>query len=252
MCLGEGSPSLLKTMSVLPHFATEAALALITSSLTALLVRTADTAPETWSTKQRYGAVFSPAVLLPRNPKSKRYHVVLPSPGHAQSEVASADLPLLVMPHKVSTMSETECVSLSATHSQTHLVLQTLSSLGHLDLLCYLYPVCPRSSPQFHRDDVAPAVHARKTCQQSKLNIDSPCSVSSATLSTGHTTSVTTNFTRTCSSRFIEASAQHQGGHVVTAAPPINDCKDPELVTRPVLSSCRDQCHKHDVVGMTF
>ena len=59
-----------------PVLATGATITLITKSRAASVVRTANTVPETWSTIQRYGAVFSPVELSRRTREVKRYDVV--------------------------------------------------------------------------------------------------------------------------------------------------------------------------------
>ena len=108
--------------------------ALITESLTAVILRTPNTAPETRSTIQRNGAVFSPAELLPRNPKSNACA--------SSVRLLQCESSLLVMPRKLSTRPETSYGWLNATHSLTHLVLLELSSLRHLGLFAGFKTCC--------------------------------------------------------------------------------------------------------------
>ena len=103
MLLREGSPSLFRMMSILHQLATEDTIALLALSLTALLVRTANTAPET-------------SCAVPQEPEVEG------------DDVVPFLLRVFCPPSPVSTRPEKECGSLSATHFPTHLVLLELSS----------------------------------------------------------------------------------------------------------------------------
>ena len=93
-------------MPVLP-FAAEATIALTTKSLTAVLVTTANTPPETQS---------SPQPTCCRGTRSRRRRRRCASSVRAS---ASADPPWLAMQRKRSTKLFTACELLSATHSPT-------------------------------------------------------------------------------------------------------------------------------------
>ena len=67
-----------------------------------------------------------------------------------------------------SAITRRSCGDLTVSDSVTRLTVRDFAA--HLTIL---YPVGPKSSPQFHRDAIAPAVRARKACLLSKLKIES-------------------------------------------------------------------------------
>ena len=276
----EGSPSLFKMIAVQLQFATGATIALI-NVFAVFFARehfrqhARDEVHQPETRRQS-----SHLLRCCRGTRSQTRRRAL-SPAKPQSSCASADLPCLL--RSLSPQAGHQAPT-SASAAFTGLVTSATVERPFGDsTVSYKVARRSRSTPDLCRNSMETSppllfTPTRSACSpNSTLNF---CSVNFATLTTGHMTSVTTRnspepvlprhgsparglrnigvlapLLQVSEEMAVDSSAHlpqyHQGGTVVTEAPLLSfsDCKDPKLIARCVLLSCRDWCHKHDVVG---